>query len=319
MKMPHKGGVPDGLIALWGNISLVPLDQHSVKILAEGKSPKKGLLIDWLANFERSAKQGLPIYRIAGGPGFVWAASFDQKGRATLRTAAVDASAFAAPPPEPQAGPQPAAGPQLTAPESQSTADNNDAAASPPELKQTIEKLQAELAIAATRIAELETAKAAAEVAVQTEAAKARIDAAAARTEIAQAGVAEKAKSDAATAGLQESAAVATATAMRWEGALYGAIGGLLVALTLSAVGFFMSRQRRRKAETTPILALAQPQTSKPELELFASSPAISIAEDIFGRELEEQVAAINATHAEIAGEHKLPVETHASSESQAS
>ena len=39
-------------------------------------------------------KEGLPIYRISGGAGLIWVASFDQKGRGTLRFAAVDASAF---------------------------------------------------------------------------------------------------------------------------------------------------------------------------------------------------------------------------------
>src|SRR6516162_9927646 len=98
LKMPHRSGLPDGVIAVWGKVTLVPLDQESIKILAEGKSPRKGFLIDYLRDFTRSAKQGLPIYRIDGGPGFIWAASFDRKGRGTLRSAAVDVSGFALPP-----------------------------------------------------------------------------------------------------------------------------------------------------------------------------------------------------------------------------
>src|SRR5205823_8542038 len=98
MKMPHRSGLPDGVIAVWGKIALEPLDQESIKILADGKSPKKGLLIDYLRNFTRSAQEGLPIYRIDGGPGFIWAASFDQKGRGTLRLAAVQVSGFSPPP-----------------------------------------------------------------------------------------------------------------------------------------------------------------------------------------------------------------------------
>src|SRR5215831_5122641 len=97
MKMPHRSGLPDGLIAVWGKITLEPLDKESVKILADGKGPGKGLLIDYLRNFARSAKEGLPIYRIDGGPGFIWAASFDQKGRGTLRLAAVELSGFSPP------------------------------------------------------------------------------------------------------------------------------------------------------------------------------------------------------------------------------
>ena len=98
MKMPHRSGLPDGLIAVWGKITLEPLDQGSIKILADGRSPRKGLLIDLLRDFARSAKEGLPIYRIAGGPGFIWAANFDKKGRGTLRLAAVEVSGFSPPP-----------------------------------------------------------------------------------------------------------------------------------------------------------------------------------------------------------------------------
>src|SRR6201982_2662572 len=94
--MPHRSGLPDGLIAVWGKITLEPLDQESINILANGKNPRKGFLIDYLRDFTRSAKQGLPIYRIDGGPGFIWAASFDQKGRGTLRLAAVELSGFSA-------------------------------------------------------------------------------------------------------------------------------------------------------------------------------------------------------------------------------
>src|ERR1700757_97387 len=94
LKMPHRSGLPDGVIAVWGKITLEPLDQESINILANGKNPRKGFLIDYLRDFTRSAKQGLPIYRIDGGPGFIWAASFDQKGRGTLRLAAVELSGF---------------------------------------------------------------------------------------------------------------------------------------------------------------------------------------------------------------------------------
>ena len=69
-RMPRRGD-GDSVIALWGETTLEPLDAESVKVLAEGKSPKKGLLIDFIGNFARSAKEGLPIYRIGGGAGFV--------------------------------------------------------------------------------------------------------------------------------------------------------------------------------------------------------------------------------------------------------
>jgi hypothetical protein len=50
------------------------------------------MLIDCIGDFTRSVKEGLPVYRISGGAGFVWVASYDERGRGTLRFAAVDAS-----------------------------------------------------------------------------------------------------------------------------------------------------------------------------------------------------------------------------------
>ena len=79
---------------MWGKVVLDPLDSESLKLLAEGRRPtKKGYFIDFIGNFARSAKEGLPVYRLSGGLGFVWVASYDQKGRGTLRFSALDASA----------------------------------------------------------------------------------------------------------------------------------------------------------------------------------------------------------------------------------
>jgi tetratricopeptide (TPR) repeat protein len=97
IQLPPQPGMPNGILALWGKITLEQLDQDSIKILADGRSPRKGLLIDFIGNFSRSAKEALPVYRISGGAGFVWAASFDPSGRGTLRFAAVDASMLSSP------------------------------------------------------------------------------------------------------------------------------------------------------------------------------------------------------------------------------
>jgi hypothetical protein len=95
--MPHKPKSHQGMIASWGDVVLEPLDAASMSQLALGKSPNKGLIIDFLGNFRRSAQLGLPVYRMTGGAGFVWAASFNQKGAGTLRFAAVNPSALSAP------------------------------------------------------------------------------------------------------------------------------------------------------------------------------------------------------------------------------
>jgi hypothetical protein len=103
------------MIASWGDVVLEPLDAASMSQLALGKSPNKGLIIDFLGNFRRSAQLGLPVYRMTGGAGFVWAASFNQKGAGALRFAAVNPSALSAPvSTQPPVAAEPAAQPTET-------------------------------------------------------------------------------------------------------------------------------------------------------------------------------------------------------------
>src|SRR5262249_41488814 len=209
-KMPHRGSLPDGLIAVWGKITLEPLDQESIKALADGKNPRKGFLIDYLRDFTRSAKQGLPIYRIDGSPGFIWAASFDQKERGTLRLAAVELSGFSpssdpAPVLVETTAQTPSSDPAPVLVETTAQTPPSDPApvfvettaqipsdeptpvyiqAAPEkgkeeaalELSQTVENLRADLAISINKIAELEKAKAEAERAAE-QAEQAKLDA----------------------------------------------------------------------------------------------------------------------------------------------
>jgi hypothetical protein len=254
MKMPHRSGLPDGVIAVWGRVTLEPLDQESVKTLADGQNPKKGFLIDYLRNFTRSAKEGLPIYRIEGGPGFIWAASFDQKGRGTLRLAAVDVSGFS-PSPAPIAA---AVIPEFSSPPAvvaavetsefspplapvavQATASTDQQELSS-KLNQTIEKLQADLVISTNKIAALERTKSEAERALE-EAEKAKRDAEKAKQEVEQARLAETISSDALIAQLRADKVAAGAKKSWWEIALYGSIGGVLVILASSAIGFLIN------------------------------------------------------------------------------
>jgi hypothetical protein len=117
LNMPHKPEFAEGVIATWGDVALEPLDAESMRILATGKSPGKGLLLDFIGNLRRSAQVGLPVYRLAGGSGFVWSASYGKKGGGALRSAAVDASAFSPGPAVPAAAapaPTPASAPATT-------------------------------------------------------------------------------------------------------------------------------------------------------------------------------------------------------------
>ena len=211
-RMPRRSGTSDAMLATWGKVELEPLDDDGVRSLAEGKSPRKGLLVDFLGNFTRSAQEGLPIYRIVGGAGFVWAASFDQRGRGTLRFAAVDASGLT-PIPVPNASvaqpvqpapvqvpdvsvskPTPVPAPRLPAPQSAARQSNDQQ----PSLDQaelaaairgrrdaeaTVAQLQAELSTAARARTEAELARTEAEKAAR----QARTDAEIAYREFAAA------------------------------------------------------------------------------------------------------------------------------------
>ena len=70
LTMPTRDELPNAVIATWGKIVLEPVDGASQKILAAGKNPKIGALIDFLGNYELSTKNDLPVYRVSGGAGF---------------------------------------------------------------------------------------------------------------------------------------------------------------------------------------------------------------------------------------------------------
>ena len=85
LEMPHRPGLQRAIIASWGNILLEKLGESDIATLASGVSPKLGLLIDFLGDFQKSARTGLPVFRLAGADGYVWSASYDATGRGHLR------------------------------------------------------------------------------------------------------------------------------------------------------------------------------------------------------------------------------------------
>ena len=93
---PERGAAVSGTIAYWGAVILEPLDAAAIATVASGRSPG-GMLVDFAGNYQESIRQDLPIYRVAGGPGFVWAESHDAVGRGRLRFFAIDASTLGAP------------------------------------------------------------------------------------------------------------------------------------------------------------------------------------------------------------------------------
>jgi hypothetical protein len=232
-KMPHRSGAPEATIATWGRIELEPLDGDSVKLLAEGKSPKKGFLLDYLGNLSRSAQEGLPIFRIRGSAGFAWAASFDQKGRGTLRMVAIDASAL---PAEPATIPQPAS------PAAADAADSGEQPATVPMATAVPAVTESDAAAGGTAARlESELAQARQERAEAEEAARvARTDAEAARSEMAAARIAATAA--AAEIDRQKPAAVAPSAYLDRSNAAAMATAAVAVLIIGVWLGFRLGR-----------------------------------------------------------------------------
>jgi hypothetical protein len=176
----------------------------------------------------------------------------------------------------------------------------------PSELNRRLEKLQADLAISATRVAELESAKSVAERALD-KAEQAKLDAQDAKEQVEQARTAEKAASNALIAQLRAEKAAAGPKASRGEIVLYGAVGGVLFFLITSAIGFLIRRGNAsvstmpaEETQTNSIEVTAQSQDRPTPRQPSAGSAGIAISEAAFERDLEEQVATINAARAKL-------------------
>ncbi len=80
----NETGYPKAIIATFGDVVLEPLKDQDLAMLAQGKSPHIGVLVDFLDDFGRSAQGHLPVYKLAGGKGFAWIASYDADGKGRL-------------------------------------------------------------------------------------------------------------------------------------------------------------------------------------------------------------------------------------------
>ena len=87
-----RADAPHSVIATWGDVTLTPLDRPTLDALSRGETVKVGLVIDFLANSRKSAREGLPVFHIAGGSGYIWAALFNEGGKGRLRVTAVNPS-----------------------------------------------------------------------------------------------------------------------------------------------------------------------------------------------------------------------------------
>jgi hypothetical protein len=228
-KLPRRAGVPDGILATWGNVELEPLDSASITALGKGSSPRKGYLVDFIGNFARSAKEDLPIYGVSGGAGFIWVASYDQKGRGTLRFAAVNASAFY---------------PELLSATEAGKTQNNDAQQATPDAEPAVANpagaevshQQAEVAV---------TPNTATEVG-RGDSALAKRDPLVAQTEIERLN-AERAELGATIRRLEADKAAAEAKAHTFETTVYGAI--IVLLLVAAGIGAFVLVVKQKQGQ----------------------------------------------------------------------
>lgn len=79
-----------GIISIWGNLSLEPLDVATMSELALVGEVRRGILVDFIGDFQGSAVQGLPVFRFVGGKGAVLIASLDRRGKGYYRLLAID-------------------------------------------------------------------------------------------------------------------------------------------------------------------------------------------------------------------------------------
>jgi RNA polymerase subunit RPABC4/transcription elongation factor Spt4 len=254
MRLPPREGVQTAIIAVWGKIQLTELDADAISILASGESPRKGLLIDYLGNLRRSAQQGLPIYSLNGGAGYIWSASVGRNNVGHIRVLAVDPSALS---PAATASPAPAAEP------------------APGEVSK-IETAAAEKPNAAVEPPPVEPENAG-------------LDAGGATTEVQEAAAPEADKIAPLLARPEADLAAAEAKSRLMEKLAYWAVGGLIVLLMIVAPLLLLWRKRANatkaqvKSETQPArLAVraqaSQAQSTAPKSDLLEERSAVNAA-----------------------------------------
>jgi hypothetical protein len=239
MRLPPREGVQTAIIAVWGKIQLTELDADAISILASGESPRKGLLIDYLGNLRRSAQQGLPIYSLTGGAGYIWSASVDRNNRGHIRVLTVDPSALSP-----------------AAPASAATAAEPTAAEPP-----SGEVAKIETAAAEKPNADVEPPS------VEPESTS--VDAGIAKTGVEEAAATEGDKIAPSLARLEADLAAAEAKSRMMEKLAYWAVGGLIILLMIVAALLLVWRKRANatkaqvKSETQPAGLAVRAQTSQ--------------------------------------------------------
>jgi hypothetical protein len=94
IRLAPREGAPKAVIVLWGKLQLEELTKKTASTDEPAGGPEKSLLVDYLGDVQQSRQLGLPVFRLAGGAGFLWSAS-DRNGRGHLRFLAADPAVLA--------------------------------------------------------------------------------------------------------------------------------------------------------------------------------------------------------------------------------
>ena len=95
MRLSVRENVSQAIIIVWGGLQLELLDGTDVTALQSGTVSPQSMLVDHLGNIRESLRLGLPVYRLKGGPGYLWSAAADHAGWGHLRFLAMDGPALA--------------------------------------------------------------------------------------------------------------------------------------------------------------------------------------------------------------------------------
>src|SRR5262249_53922233 len=80
---------------VWGGLRLELLDGNDIPAIQSGTVSPQSMLVDHLGNIRESLRLGLPVYRLKGGPGYLWSAASDHGGWGHLRFLTMDGPALA--------------------------------------------------------------------------------------------------------------------------------------------------------------------------------------------------------------------------------
>jgi tetratricopeptide (TPR) repeat protein len=95
MWIPEDSSDPTSVIAIWGPVTLEELGYDELSQVEAGEDPRAGILVDTVGDLPHSAKEYLPVYRLVGGPGYVYSASFGAGGKGHRHYVAVNAAELA--------------------------------------------------------------------------------------------------------------------------------------------------------------------------------------------------------------------------------